>query len=299
MENIAKSTSYGCYLDCDFETAKYPDDKTHIVGLLAEYVYDLEQRILHYDERYIKLWNEIETLRECVSKEFDQEQQIADLEEKIKALQNGIIDDETLNMLVKEHKLYKDLEAKLAESEKSKESYRLQNEQHHLQLLQFYSRLGVEAFGADIHEKALETLMIMKEQLVESEKKAYSRGHSQRDIANEIKLNALREDVANKEKRIVELKQQLEENNKQIKTYAHEIAFLDKKIANIKNSCDYYMKRANDLVLKQNQKAIEQLEKVKEHFINIKTPTHGVIRMYEMVMYIDNQIKQLKDKNNG
>ena len=63
-----------------------------------------------------------------------------------------------------------DLEAKLAESEKSKESYRLQNEHHHLQLLQFYSRLGVEAFGTDIHEKALETLMIMKEQLAEKEK---------------------------------------------------------------------------------------------------------------------------------
>ena len=63
-----------------------------------------------------------------------------------------------------------DLETKLAECEKSKESYRLQNEQHHLQLLQFYSRLGVEAFGADIHEKALETLMIMKEQLAEKEK---------------------------------------------------------------------------------------------------------------------------------
>ena len=63
-----------------------------------------------------------------------------------------------------------DLEAKLVECEKSKESYRLQNEQHHLQLLQFYSRLGVEAFGADIHEKALETLMIMKEQLVEKDK---------------------------------------------------------------------------------------------------------------------------------
>ena len=63
-----------------------------------------------------------------------------------------------------------DLETKLAECEKSKESYRLQNEQHHLQLLQFYSRLGVEAFGADIHEKALETLMIMKEQLAEKDK---------------------------------------------------------------------------------------------------------------------------------
>ena len=64
-----------------------------------------------------------------------------------------------------------DLETKLAECEKSKESYRLQNEQHHLQLLQFYSRLGVEAFGADIHEKALETLMIMKEQLAEKDLK--------------------------------------------------------------------------------------------------------------------------------
>ena len=101
----------------------------------------------------------------CCGEMFEKyETKISDLEAKLKALQNGIIDDETLNMLVKEHKLYKDLEAKLAESEK----------------------------------------------------KAYSRGHSQRDIANEIKLNALREDVANKEKRIVELKQQLAEKDKEI-----------------------------------------------------------------------------------
>lgn len=37
-------------------------------------------------------------------------------------MQNGIIDDKTLNMLVKEHKLYKDLKAKLAEKEKEIES---------------------------------------------------------------------------------------------------------------------------------------------------------------------------------
>ena len=67
-----------------------------------------------------------------------------------------------------------ELKQQLAECEKSKESYRLQNEQHHLQLLQFYSRLGVEAFGADIHEKALETLMIMKEQLAEKEEEYQS-----------------------------------------------------------------------------------------------------------------------------
>ena len=71
---------------------------------------------------------------------------------------------------LKGNRNYDQLKQQLAESEKSKESYRLQNEQHHLQLLQFYSRLGVEAFGADIHEKALETLMIMKEQLAEKDK---------------------------------------------------------------------------------------------------------------------------------
>ena len=71
------------------------------------------------------------------------------------------------NKMIEQQDKIANLESKLAESEKSKESYRLQNEHHHLQLLQFYSRLGVEAFGADIHEKALETLMIMKEQLAE------------------------------------------------------------------------------------------------------------------------------------
>lgn len=57
----------------------------------------------------------------------------------------------------------------------------------------------------------------LEAKLAESEKKAYSRGHSQRDIANEIKLNALREDVANKEKRIAKLKQQLAECETQLK----------------------------------------------------------------------------------
>ena len=85
---------------------------------------------------------------------------LADIETKYMPIQTEVICDD-------KDKIIADLETKLAECEKSKESYRLQNEQHHLQLLQFYSRLGVEAFGADIHEKALETLMIMKEQLAE------------------------------------------------------------------------------------------------------------------------------------
>ena len=68
----------------------------------------------------------------------------------------------------------------------------------------------------DENEKLQDKVADIETKLAESEKKAYSRGHSQRDIANEIKLNALREDVANKEKRIVELKQQLAEKDLKI-----------------------------------------------------------------------------------
>ena len=95
---------------------------------------------------------------------------LADIEMKYMPIQTEVICDD-------KDKTIADLKAKLAESEEKKESYRLQNEQHHLQLLQFYSRLGVEAFGADIHEKALETLMIMKDQLAEKEKEIESYKH--------------------------------------------------------------------------------------------------------------------------
>ena len=103
-----------------------------------------------------------------------------------------------------------DLETKLAESEKSKESYRLQNEQHHLQLLQFYSRLGVEAFGADIHEKALETLMIMKEEL--EEKNGVERALSACNRQNDEFAEMIKKLVSEKE----ELKQQLAEKEKSL-----------------------------------------------------------------------------------
>ena len=107
---------------------------------------------------------------------FDLENEDGDIDFcKLLKVSHGVADEIGMfvdyvatNKIIKDQsKKIADLETKLAECEKSKESYRLQNEQHHLQLLQFYSRLGVEAFGADIHEKALETLMIMKEQLAE------------------------------------------------------------------------------------------------------------------------------------
>ena len=108
---------------------------------------------------------------------FDLENEDGDIDFcKLLKVSHGVADEIGMfvdyvatNKIIKDQsKQIADLEAKLAESEEKKESYRLQNEQHHLQLLQFYSRLGVEAFGADIHEKALETLMIMKDQLEES-----------------------------------------------------------------------------------------------------------------------------------
>ena len=117
----------------------------------------------------------------CADIIAEKDQQLADLEAKLaeseskrKSLEEKIkfLTEETEENFVDGQK-YNQLKHQLEKSEKSKESYRLQNEQHHLQLMQFYSRLGVEAFGADIHEKALETLMIMKEQLAEKKKKLH------------------------------------------------------------------------------------------------------------------------------
>ena len=118
--------------------------------------------------------------------------------------------DEIIELLEEKDQQISDLEAKLAECEKSKESYRLQNEHHHLQLLQFYSRLGVEAFGADIHEKALETLMIMKEHLAESEekcKKAYQEGLLQKQFDKDMEIEQLKQQLAEKEKELKQIKQ--------------------------------------------------------------------------------------------
>ena len=79
--------------------------------------------------------------------------------------------------------------------------------------MKFCAKCYQETFGETDKDRKIADL---EAKLAECEKKAYSRGHSQRDIANEIKLNALREDVANKEKRIVELKQQLAEKEKSL-----------------------------------------------------------------------------------
>ena len=74
------------------------------------------------------------------------------------------------------------------------------------------------------------------------------------------------------------------------------LAEKDKEIADIKDSCDYYMSRANDLLIKNQDKiefAVEQLEKVKDAVNGF----YGEYSASVITNIIDNQIKQLKEGN--
>lgn len=199
------------------------------------------------------------------------------------------------------------LEAKLAECEEKKESYRLQNEQHHLQLLQFYSRLGVEAFGADIHEKALETLMIMKEELVE--KKGLERALSACNRQNDEFAEMIKKLVREKQ----ELKEQLANQNQDqqitelrelhaIKDDASDCITINGVkfsyeqmliIDEINNNYRMNIKKLNQQLKSQKQLAIEELKKVKEYNHTLSLGGSPYVDVF-----IDNQIKELKGVKN-
>lgn len=107
MENIAKLTSYGCYLDCDFVTAKYPEDETHIVGNVAEYVYDLEQKLSDLEA---KLAESEKKLSQYPYKNDVIEKQYKELKDGIKfRVENNITDDweqhyHCIDVLCEKHK---------------------------------------------------------------------------------------------------------------------------------------------------------------------------------------------------
>lgn len=90
------------------------------------------------------------------------------------------------------------------------------------------------------------------------------------------------------EKEFADLEAKLEEKEKE-KDYYQDLYF--KIVEQFQQRVKYFSEQDQDKI----SFAIAELEKVKEHFINIKTPTLGVIRRAEMIMYIDNQIKQLKE----
>ena len=49
-DKLAKLTSYGCYIDAEVVMANYPNDKKHIVGDVAEHLYDVEQLLEDAEE---------------------------------------------------------------------------------------------------------------------------------------------------------------------------------------------------------------------------------------------------------
>jgi uncharacterized coiled-coil DUF342 family protein len=195
----------------------------------------------------------------------------------------------------------------LAESEEKKESYRLQNDEHHLQLCQFYSRLGVEAFGADIHEKALETLMIMKEEL--EEKNGVRRALSACNRQNDEFADMIKELVNENE----ELKQQLAEKDEAIENWQtmyesvvqtchndkEEIESLttdlQEALTLIKEGVE--LADLNNKALDRTKQdkisfAVEQLEFAQKY---IQQYVNNFDDMNDCLYAIDNQIKQLKE----
>lgn len=159
-----------------------------------------------------------------------------------------------------------DLEAKLADSEKLKELYRLQDNDHHSKLWQFYSRLGVEAFGADIHEKALEELEKLKQQLAE------------------------------KEQEIEVLKQRLKDT---IKIYSEDFVEKDKELKELRFQARNIFPLVENLEDKIHQDkisfCIEQLVWLKEKVNNAKIHKIDMINTHELYEILNNQIKQLKE----
>ena len=164
--------------------------------------------------------------------------------------------------------------------------------------------MSKESDFVDLLNKEMYELKIadLEAKLAESEKKAYSRGHSQRDIANELKLNALREDVANKEKRIVELKQQLAEKEKE-----RQLKLAEELLIKQEKEYDEQLEKQSKIHyshLKEKKQdkisfAVEQLEKVKgliaNHTQELWTCENDEI---DVVLYeeIDKQINELKGK---
>lgn len=117
-------------IDCGYIWEKDYDDNLHCkvddrfdiikICLNNEWL-DTTQVLKQYFNTLVSKFKDTQQLLkayEALEKEFTKRsQRVADTEAKLKILQNGIIDDETLRMLVRAHPLYKDLEAKLAEKE--------------------------------------------------------------------------------------------------------------------------------------------------------------------------------------
>lgn len=157
-------------------------------------------------------------------------------------------------------KEFADLEAKLAEKERQYETlYKLFSEQHEI-----------------IDQNELGCLEEVN-RLLKEQKDFY--------IVEKVEYDKMKQGAKDIVK---DIKQKLEEKEKE-KDYYQDLYF--KIVEQFQQRVKYFSKQDQDKI----SFAIAELEKVKEHFTNIKTPTLGVIRRAEMIIYIDNQIKQLKE----
>ena len=151
-----------------------------------------------------------------------------------------------------------------------------------------------EVFCLTCHEEVLECaknqIADLEAKLAESEKKAYSRGHSQRDIANEIKLNALKKDVANKEKRIAELKQQLAEKEEQLKEELIEKKGLERALS----ACN----RQNDEFAEMIKKLVSEKEELKQQLAE-KEKSLSIKSVVRTLMKDNNLNCTFRDKTNA
>lgn len=132
----------------------------------------------------------------------------------------------------------------------------------------------------------------LEAKLAESKKQCQQCKHLNKKIELNIK-NKLMSELAEKDKTIANI---IEDSKTSKELLKKQLTEKNKEIEKLNACVDFYKSYSVSF----QEKVIDELEKVKEHFINIKTPTLGVIRRAEMVMYIDNQIEKLthqhKDK---
>ena len=179
-----------------------------------------------------------------------------------------------------------DLEAKLAESEKPKEIR--------------FNGFVIDCNYDEARNNLQKEILKMQEENNELRKSQELQTYAQ----NILEINQLKQQLAEKDKEIKELLNydrcshcSYGQANKE---YREKCSELIEELAEVKNSCDYYMNRANDLLLKDQDKisfCIEQLEKVKAELVNKVSPVKLSYNEYVQGVFskIDNQIKQLKE----
>ena len=222
---------------------------------------------------------------------LDNNNYIIDFDESCKTY--CLTQEQVCEILNKQTQRITDLEAKLAESEEAIKCLK-----------------GIKRY--DIGELLIENTKL-KQQLAEKEKEKIEYTDtinfvetSEPDIVAK-ELDRLNQQLAEKEKEIEELLNydrcshcSYGQANKE---YREKCSELIEKLAEVENSCDCYMNRANDLLLKDQDKisfAVEQLQKVQSYLKekNENETWQNKVADEErddIAEYIDNQIKQLKE----